>query len=137
MREREKVAICDRCRVIYFVRAGCKSCKGLPQPSPPVRLPGTAAEAMIEDQANEEAQPPGLTVSPDAVLLTKIPVMRHVPKAFRIQWCVALTRAISRLCDCPEDPCRQAEFFGIAKALLHPPKRGGTSRPRRQIHELQ
>ena len=92
---------------------------------------------MAEDEDRQQQIRPGLTIAPEVVLSTKIPVLKHVPKAFRIQWCSALSQVISRFCEAPGDTSRQVDLFGIAKALLHPLKRGGSSRPRRALHELQ
>ena len=138
-----RLDICVRCKVLYFTRAGCKSCKhrpGLAQPPTVVRSEAAPQEPAVHDpqagplpgQAQAAAAP---TLTLDQVLRDQIPTLTHVPKGFRIQWCSALSRAIRAFC---QDPCpgTMLQVWALPKALLFPLARGGARRPDRPVKEL-
>ena len=86
----QTVQLCPRCRLVVNSR-GCLACQG---------KNGRGSHAPVV-QMDVDAAPPRLPESLPSLsdaMTTKVPIMQHVPKGFRIDWCDLLADEVNYVC---------------------------------------
>ena len=120
-------SICGRCGLILTNR-GCQACGGRPglfRPSGSFRV---APQADESDPLEYRALP-----DVEEIIATRVPVIDHVPRGARQQWCEALADAIDRVAVSPSIATYTASLM-LAKVVLTAFDRGGRRAKRQAAH---
>ena len=114
------VNLCPRCQLIVNSR-GCPSCQGKSGRASNQPLAQMEVDAALQPAPQRESVP-GLL----EILTTKVSVMQHVPKGFRIEWCDLLADEINNFCD-EQTMDALALLMLLPKVILLSADRGGRS----------